>query len=123
MNSATYINAKRSKEEKKKGSFVMRDKAYLVEKFGSAGAEAVMEDKRVLQAKRKDHEPVYVMDNPDCPGDESCIIYMVCVYLLLESNICCLVLDQKFIRICAYLAFLYTGHLIASWANLHNTIR
>ena len=89
MRSATYLNAKKSKEEKKRGQYVMRDKAYLVEKFGTAGADAVIETKIQLQAKRKDHEPIYVMDNPDRPGEDSWIkFWNVCA---CWGSWCCMV--------------------------------
>jgi hypothetical protein len=70
MRSATYLNAKRSKEEKKRGCYVMKDKTWLVEKYGLTAAETIIENKKQLQAQKKPHEPNYVMDNPDIPGKE-----------------------------------------------------
>lgn len=68
--SATYLNAIRSKEERKRGTFVMRDKTWLIEKYTEPVAKDIMQDKRAKQSARKTHDPIYVMDNPDLPGSE-----------------------------------------------------
>ena len=49
---------------------MMRPKSWLVEKYGLGVADAIIAEKRAMQAKRQPHEPQYCMRNPDLPNSE-----------------------------------------------------
>ena len=59
-----------SKEEKRRGCYVMKDIKWLREKYGQDEADAIVQTKKAQQAARKPTDPVYMMDNPDLPGKE-----------------------------------------------------
>ena len=48
----------------------MKNRAWLVEKYGEGTADSIIENKRQMQLKRKSTDPQYVMDNPDIPGSK-----------------------------------------------------
>ena len=48
----------------------MKDKAWLIEKYGEATALQIIQSKKDLQAKRGPNDPVWVMANPDVPDSE-----------------------------------------------------
>lgn len=70
LNSSTYLNAKRTQDQRKRGTFLMKDKAWLIEKYGEATALQIIQSKKDLQAKRGPNDPVWVMANPDVPDSE-----------------------------------------------------
>lgn len=64
------MNARRKADQRKRGTFLMKDRAWLIAKYGESTAEQVMATKKEQQAKKKPDEPNYTMDNPDVPGSE-----------------------------------------------------
>lgn len=70
MQSSVYLNASRTHEQSKRGTYVMKNRAWLVEKYGEGVADSIIENKRQMQLKRKNTDPQYVMENPDIPGSK-----------------------------------------------------
>ena len=68
--SATYLNATRLAEQSRRGKHVMRDKTWLVERYGLGIAEGIIAEKRAMQAKRQPQDPQFCMRNPDLPSSE-----------------------------------------------------
>lgn len=76
--STTYLNTKRSRHEKKRGAHVMRNKAWLVEKYGEPAANIVIENKKQLQSQRaSEFDPCWVMRNPDLPDSEDTWLFLL----------------------------------------------
>ena len=70
LTSTTYMNARRSADQRKRGTYLMKPKAWLVDKYGEAVADQVIEKKKEQQSKRKPNEVHYTMPNPDIPDSE-----------------------------------------------------
>ncbi len=71
MESSIVLNARRTRQERRKGAHVMRPKTWIQEKYGDVMATTVIQNKKDLQAARtKDTDPVWVMRNPDLPDSE-----------------------------------------------------
>lgn len=69
LQSSCYLNAKRSREEKRKGSWQMRDKSWLVEKYGEALATSIVASKWELQKNKPASDPTeYAMFDPEVPN-------------------------------------------------------
>ena len=71
LKSSLVLNARRTRQEKRKGAHVMRDKTWIQEKYGELSAASIIQSKKDLQAARtKDTDPIWVMRNPDLPDSE-----------------------------------------------------
>ena len=68
--SATYLNATRLVEQSRRGKHVMRDKTWLVERYGLGTAEGMKAEKRAMQSKRQPHDPQCCMRNPGLHNSE-----------------------------------------------------
>ena len=53
----------------------MKDKDWLVQKYGEPTALQIIKTKKDLEAKRGPHDPAWVMANPDVPDSE--VSYLV----------------------------------------------
>ena len=70
MQSSAYLNASRTLEQSKRGTYCMKNRSWLVEKYGEGVADSIIATKRELELKRKPSDPHYVMENPDIPGSK-----------------------------------------------------
>ena len=64
------MNATRTQDQRKRGKFVMRDKTWLVDKYGLPVAQSIIDTKKDLQSKKAPSDPDFVMSNPDIPNSE-----------------------------------------------------
>ena len=56
----------------------MRNKAWLVEKYGEPAANIVIENKKQLQSQRaSEFDPCWVMRNPDLPDSEDTWLFLL----------------------------------------------
>ncbi len=68
MQSSTYLNQTRSREQTRRGIHVMKPREWLVARYkDNTVVDAVIAQKRELQAARKQGDPVYCLRNPDLP--------------------------------------------------------
>ena len=83
MQSACYLNHVRSKTQKKKGTYVMKPKAWLKDRYGADQVDSIIATKEHLQSSRKAGDPTWAMDNPDLPGDKDARFNF---WLLLQNS-------------------------------------
>ena len=61
----------------------MRNKSWLVEKYGEAAAGVIIENKKQLQSQRSgEFDPCWVMRNPDLPESEDTWIINIYIYII-----------------------------------------
>ena len=83
MQSACYLNHVRSKTQKKRGTYVMKPKAWLKDRYGADQVDSIIATKEHLQSSRKAGDPTWAMDNPDLPGDKDARFNL---WLLLQNS-------------------------------------
>lgn len=67
MNSSIVANASRSKQQKKRGTYIMMEYKALKAKYGTALAKQIRDEKKDFEEKKEPgDECVYWMRHPDC---------------------------------------------------------
>lgn len=85
--SSCYLNAKRSREERKKGSWQMRDKTWLVAKYGDALATSIMASKWELQKTKPATDLTeYAMFDPEVPNNPDSQLSIYFLWTLVDMS-------------------------------------
>lgn len=76
MQSSCVLNVTRNQTQKKRGTWLMKPREWLVSRYGEVATSGIVMQKREAQSKRGINDPVFVMRNPDLPNSEDTYMYM-----------------------------------------------